>query len=112
MAPVGFERAEIKVENEKDFAELTGAIGRVFRPEKVETLLKLVKSKGAKIRDFEKVLAGRIIEKVDASPIKSRALYEGLSQSDRAQVREIYLSKLEEVNDQLRHKFKSLYQYY
>ncbi len=112
MAPVGFERAEIKVENEKDFAELTNAIGRVFRPEKVVTFLKRVSSKGAKIRDFEKVLAEGIIEKVDSSAIKSRALYQGLSQSDRAQVREIYLSKLEEVNDELRHRFKSLYQYY
>jgi hypothetical protein len=112
MGMVGFERAGIKIENEKDFAELTGAIGRVFRPEKVVAFLKRVSGKGAKIRDLEKILAGGIIEKVDASAIKSQALYEGLSQSDRAQVREIFLSKLEEVNDELRHKFKSLYQYY
>jgi len=108
---VAFERATIKVENEKDFGELTGAIERVFRPEKVEAFLKQVKSKGARIRDFEKILAGGVIEKVDGSA-KARPLYEGLSPSDQAQVRELYLSKLEDVNEELRAKFKRLYQYY
>ena len=42
----------------------------------------------------------------------TRPLYEGLSQSDQAQVRELYLSKLEDVNEELRIKFKRLYQYY
>jgi hypothetical protein len=102
----------IKVENEKDFGELTGAIERVFRPEKVEAFLKQVKSKGARIRDFEKILAGGVIEKVDGSATKARPLYEGLSQSDQAQVRELYLSKLEDVSVDLRDKFKRLYQYY
>jgi len=51
---VVFERATIKIENEKDFGDLTGAIERVFRPEKVEAFLKQVKSRGARIRDFER----------------------------------------------------------
>jgi hypothetical protein len=109
---VVFERATIKVENEKDFGELTGAIERVFRPEKVESFLKQVKSKGARIRDFEKILAGGAIEKVDGSSTKAKPLYEGLSPSDQAQVRELYLSRLEDVSVDLRDKFKRLYQYY
>jgi hypothetical protein len=109
---VAFERATLKVENEKDFGELTLAIERVFRPEKVEALLKQIRSKGARIRDFEKILAGGVIEKVDGSSTKARQLYEGLSQSDQAQVRELYLSKLEEVGEELRTRFKKLYQYY
>jgi hypothetical protein len=109
---VAFERALIKVENEKDFGELTGAIERVFRPEKVESFLKQVKSKGARIRDFEKILAGGVIEKVDGSTTKAKPLYDGLSPSDQAQVRELYLSRLEDVSVDLRDKFKRLYQYY
>jgi hypothetical protein len=109
---VAFERALIKVENEKDFGELTGAIERVFRPEKVESFLKQVKSKSARIRDFEKILAGGVIEKVDGSTIKAKPLYDGLSPSDQAQVRELYLSRLEDVSVDLRDKFKRLYQYY
>ena len=107
-----FERAAIKVENEKDFGELTGAIERAFRPEKVEVFLKQVKSKGARIRDFEKVLSGGVLEKVAGSSIKGRQLYEGLSHSDQAQVRELYLSKLEEVSNELREKYQKLYRYY
>jgi hypothetical protein len=109
---VAFERALIKVENEKDFGELTSAIERVFRPEKVESFLKQVKSKGARIRDFEKILADGVIEKVDGSNGKAKSLYEGLSPSDQAQVRELYLSRLEDVSVDLRDKFKRLYQYY
>jgi hypothetical protein len=108
---VAFERATIKVENEKDFGELTGSIERVFRPEKVESFLKQVKSKGARIRDFEKILAGGVFEKVNGGA-KAKPLFDGLSPSDQAQVRELYLSRLEDVSVDLRDKFKRLYQYY
>jgi hypothetical protein len=109
---VAFERATIKVEKEKEFAELTGAIERVFRPEKVEAFLKQVKSRGARIRDFEKILAQGVIEKVDGNSGKTGPLYQALPLSDQAQVRELYLSKLEDVSRELRDRFKKLYQYY
>jgi hypothetical protein len=39
-------------------------------------------------------------------------LHEALPVSDRSQVREFYLSKVEEVDPALRAKFHKLYQYY
>jgi len=39
-------------------------------------------------------------------------LYEALPLSDQAQIREFYLSKVEEVDAALRTKFHKLYQYY
>ena len=42
----------------------------------------------------------------------ARTLYEALPVSDQAQVREFYLSKVEEVDPALRAKFHKLYQYY
>jgi len=39
-------------------------------------------------------------------------LYQSLTMSDQALMREFYLSKIEEVDTALRHKFKKLYQYY
>ena len=42
----------------------------------------------------------------------ARKLYEGLPISDQAQMREFYLSKLEEVNETLRTKHKKVYRYY
>ena len=44
--------------------------------------------------------------------LSARQLYASLTLSDQAQMRELYLSKLETVDITLRHKFKKLYQYY
>ena len=69
-------------------------------------------ARGSAIRDFEAVLAARVLEAVAKSDAKAWSLYQVLTVSDQAQMREFYLSKLEEVDAPLRHKFKRLYQYY
>jgi len=112
---VGFEQAAIKVEREKKFTELKSAIERIFAPERVEQLLQRLHRKGIRIRDFDLALAGGFFEEVDEALAKSRSarrLYESLTLSDQAQIREFYLAKIEEVDSALRHKFKKLYQYY
>jgi hypothetical protein len=113
---MSFEQATIQVEKEAEFEELKGAIVRAFTPEKVETLLKQVRSAGLRVRDFEGVLAKRVLEKADEVLAKSgktgQSLYSLLTVSDQAQMREFYLSRLEEVAPELRAKFQKLYQYY
>jgi hypothetical protein len=112
---MGFEQATIKVEQEKEFGELKGAIERVFRPERVEKFLKRVEKEGIRVRQWDKVMAKAVIERVDDKFGKSttvRKLYDALPVSDQAQVRELYLSKLEELSEELRTKYKKIYQYY
>jgi hypothetical protein len=112
---MGFEQATIKVEQEKEFGELKGAIERVFRPEQVEKFLKRVERQNARVRQWDKVVAQGVIERVDGQFDKStsaRKLYEALTVSDQAQMREFYLSKLEAVSQELRTKYKKIYQYY
>ena len=112
---MGFEQATIKVENEKEFGELKGAIERVFRLELVEKFLKRLEKDGVPIRNWDKVLAQGLLERVDETLRKSttaRKLYEGLPVSDQAQMREFYLSKLEEVEEKLRTKYRKIYRYY
>jgi hypothetical protein len=112
---VGFEQAAIQVEKRKDFEELKSALERVFSPERIERFLERLNRKAIRIRDFDLVLAGGIFEQVDqrlGNSGSTRKLYEGLAVSDQAQIREFYLSKAEEVDSTLRHKFKKLYQYY
>ena len=113
---MGFEQATIRVEKQKEFDELKSAIERVFRAEKVESFLKQVQSNGARIRDWDKIMAQSVIERVDEvlgkSGATAQALYGSLTVSDQAQMREFYLSKLESVDDALRHRFKKLYRYY
>ena len=111
-----FEQAVIKVEKEAQFGELKAAIERVFAPGTVEKLLKRLDSRGIRIRNFDGVLDQQVIEYVDGSLKKSgktaRDLYQELTLTDQGQMREFYLSKLEQVEEALRHKFRKVFQYY
>jgi 7,8-dihydro-6-hydroxymethylpterin-pyrophosphokinase len=107
---VAFEQAAIKVEKTQEFARLQAAIDQAFQPEKLERFLKQMDRKGIRIRDFDAVLARRVLDGDTAQ--NSQQLYQSLVLSDQAQMREFYLSKIEKVDVALRHKFKKLYQYY
>ncbi len=113
---MSFEQAALKVEKEAEFEELKGSISRVFGREKIEQFLKQVRGNSLRVRDVDGVLAKRLLDKVDDVLAKSgktaQGLYQALPVSDQAQMREFYLSKLEEVSPELRTKFQKLYQYY
>ena len=107
---MAFEQAAIKVEKAQEFARLRAAIEQAFLPQKVERFLKQMDRKGIRIRDFDALLAQRVLDGETA--LNSQQLYQALTLSDQAQMREFYLSKLEGIDVALRHKFKKLYQYY
>jgi len=109
---VAFEQAAIKVEKEKEFEELKAAINRAFTPENVQKYLKQVASAGIRVRDFDLVLAKGILEKIAGSEQPAKSLYAALTLTDQAQMKEFYLSKIEEVGPELRAKFQKIYQYY
>jgi hypothetical protein len=111
---VAFEQAGIKVEKEKEFEELKGAINRAFAPENVEKYLKKVANAGFRIRDFDLLLAKGVLDQSDWAGLGQGAkqLYAALTLTDQAQMKEFYLSKIEEVGPELRAKFQKIYQYY
>jgi hypothetical protein len=109
---VAFEQAAIKVQKEQEFARLQAAVEQAFLPGKVERFLKQLDRKGIRVRDFDAVLAQRVLEGFGEAGLDARQLYGSLPVSDQALMREFYLSKLEGVDIALRHKFKKLYQYY
>jgi hypothetical protein len=109
---MAFEQAAIKVEKADEFGKLQAAIKQAFSPEKVERFLKQMERQGLRVRDFDGLLAKGVLESVAGSAAGAQQLYEALALSDQAQIRELYLSKLESVDVALRHKFKKLYQYY
>ncbi len=109
---VACERAAIKVEKTEEFARLQAAIEQAFLPEKVEQFLKQLDRKGIRIRNLDAVLAQKVLERFGEPGLNAQQLYQALTLSDQAQLRELYLSKLEGVDTTLRHKFKKLYQYY
>ncbi len=106
-----FEKAEIKVDRQKEFEELKSAIDRAFAADKVERFLNRMQSMDVRVRDLESALAKGILEYANGvKPAKvCRAQYEALPMSDQAQMREFYLSKIEELDPALRTKFKKLY---
>jgi hypothetical protein len=113
---VGFEQATIKIEKEAPFGELRASVERALGPSNVAKFLKRLDSRGIRIRDFDSLLGKQVLEAVDAELKKAgktaKSLYGELTVSDQAQMRELYLSKLETIDTELRHKFKKLFQYY
>jgi hypothetical protein len=110
---VAFEQAAIEVQKKAEFEQLKGAINRAFAAESVQKYLKQVASAGVRIRDFDSVLAKGVLERVGAvAGQKAKDLYEALPVTDRAQIKEFYLFKIEEVGPELRAKYHKIYQYY
>jgi len=107
---MGFEQAAIKVEKAEEFSKLQAALELAFQPEKAERFLKQLDRKGIRVRDFDAVLRQRVLD--ESAGASAHQLYEALTMSDQAQMREFYLSNLETVEQSLRHKYRKLYQYY
>ena len=107
-----FEKAAIKIEKAQEYAKLQGAIEQAFLPDKVKEFLKQLDRKRIRIRNVDAVLAEKVLERFGEPGLNAQQLYQALPLSDQAQIRELYLSKLEGVDTALRHKFKKLYQYY
>jgi hypothetical protein len=110
---VKFEQGTIKVQKEREFGELKAAIEKAFATDRVAKFLKALDSRGIRVRDLDAALAADAIDRAtDGKAGTARSLHSSLPVSDQAQIREFYLSKIEEVDPALRAKFHKLYQYY
>jgi len=110
---MGFEQATIRIEKEREFGDLKSALEQAFVADRVVPYLKALDSRNIRIRNLDAVLAAKVIDTITGAKAgTARSLYEALSVSDQAQMREFYLSKIEEVEPALRAKFSKLYQYY
>ena len=109
---MGFEQATIGIVREREFGELKAAIERAFKGDRVGKFLKSLKSEGIRARNLDRILAANVIDAASGSKAgTAQSLYQSLVVSDQAQVREFYLSKVEEVDPALRAKFHKVYQY-
>jgi hypothetical protein len=113
---MAFEQAQIDVQKTEEFGQLKSAIERVFAAGAVEGFLKKLQSSDVRIRQFEKALAARVFESVDAALAKSgqtaQKLYGALTVSDQALMREFYLERIERVAPEIREKYRKVYRYY
>jgi hypothetical protein len=112
----GFEQAGIKIEKEVEFAALKQSIERLLSAALIEKFFAKIQKSNVRIREFEAVLSKRLMEAVDETLAKSgrsaQVLYDALTMTDKAQMREFYLTKIEEVNPEVRARFQKIYRYY
>jgi hypothetical protein len=108
---VVFVQPVVKIDKEKEFGELKGLISRSLAAEQMESFLKRAEKKGVRVREIESAFENGIFDEKN-SGTTALNLYQALTVSDQAQMREFYLSKVEEIEPTLRHKFRKLYQYY
>jgi hypothetical protein len=108
-----FEQGLIKVEKEPEFSNLKAAMERALAADRVVKFLKALDGRGIRVRDLEAALAADAIDRATGDKRgTARTLHQALPVSDQSQVREFYLSKVEEVDSALRLKFHKLYEYY
>ena len=114
MDQAGFVQAGIKVEREKEFAQLRDALLRILAGDAVDGFLRRVKRSGLRVRQFEAILAKGIPEAADAkladSGTTARRLYESLTLSDQAQMREFYLTEVEKIAAPLRARYHTQFE--
>ena len=108
-----FEPGVIKVEKEREFGDLKAAMEQAFAADRVTKYLKELDRRKIRVRNLDAVFAADAIDRAAGNKTgTARSLFSSLAVSDQAQVREFYLTKIEEIDPALRAKFHKLYQYY
>ncbi len=101
-----FEQATIPVQDEATFSVVRQALDEVFAAAHVDRFLRNVSGAKLRVRHFEMVLARGFLG------AQAQAAYGKLSDSDRGQIREQYLRRVEQVTPEVRQKFFRLYASY
>jgi hypothetical protein len=111
MSEAGFQQAPIAVQNQESFAALKQCIDRAFSAAGVEGFLKKVSKADLPVRRFERILERRMLDPGKAER-SAWMLYQSLSTSDQGQIREYYLTRVEEVEGSLRNRYQEIYRYW
>ena len=113
---MAYQQAQIAVTKTEEFEQLKSALERILGSDAVEKFYGKLQSRTINVREFEKIAGTGILEAVDSTLAKSdktaKQLYESLTLSDRALLREFYLERIEKVDAKVRHKYQKVYRYY
>ena len=101
-----FQQAALPIENPAVFEPVKAAIEAAFAPPSVGKFLQRVERAKLRVRDFEQIRDHGLLGDV----VKTG--YVQLGDSDRGQVRELYLHSVEQVATELRGKYLKVYAYY
>ena len=101
-----FVQTVLPIVDEARFSTIKASLESLFTSGNVKGFLGRVKRTGLRVRDFEGLLSRGLLGAGMAE------VYGSLGDSDRGQVREAYLSLVEQVPQELRSKFLKVYAYY
>jgi len=115
LKKMAYQQAQIAVQKTDDYEALKSAIDRIFGSSALEKFYSRLQSKSISAREFQRIAASGIFEQVDATLARSgktaKELYESLTVSDQALMREYYLELIEKVDPKLRQKYSKVYRY-
>jgi hypothetical protein len=106
---MGFEQAAIAVQS-AEFTKLKNIVERALTTD-ANKFLGAVESNGLLIRQYEEILSKGLFNKAVSGADSAKDLYGKMPASDQGQLREFYLTRLEQVDTALRHKYKKIYRY-
>jgi hypothetical protein len=113
---MAYQQAQIAITKTEDFEQLKAALDRIFSTSAVEKFYAKLQNRTVYVREFEKIVGVGILESVDSILAKSgkpaKVLYESLTVSDQALMREFYLEQIEKVDAKVRQKYQKVYRYY
>ena len=113
---MAYQQAQIAVTKTEDFEQLKSALERVLSSSTVEKFYAKLQSRTVYVREVEKIVGSGILEALDSMLAKSgktaRQMYESLTLSDQALMREFYLERIEKVDVKVREKYRKVYRYY
>ena len=106
---MNFEQAGIAVQS-AEFEKLKAIVNSALT-ENAEKFLGSVESNGLLIRQYEQILQKGLLNKAVKGAESAQELYGKMPASDQGQMREFYLTRLEQVEPALRQKYKKIYRY-
>ena len=105
-----FQQAGIAIQS-TEFEKLKSLINTALGASKVDKMMKAIESHGLLVRQIEEILNQGLLNEVvrDADP--ALELYKKMPASDQGQLREFYLTRIEELDVAVRRKHQKVYRY-
>jgi hypothetical protein len=109
---MAFQQATIPIQNAEAFGQLKDLIEKAVSPANAPKFLKEIVSAGLTVWKLEAMLPKALLEKAAGMPVgQSAKWYSELALSDQAQIRELYLTRIEQVEGAVRDKYKKAFRY-
>jgi hypothetical protein len=116
MSRTAYEQPQLPIQAKQEYEVLRSALERLLAPAVAERFLRRLEIRGFKARNFEQVLAAKVLEQLDerlaGSGKSASQWYAELPVPDQGQLREFYLTAVEAVDPGLREKYAKIYRNY